>query len=114
MVNDLSDFWVMRHACDILPTGILWNPEHMFCCIFVAIFFKAVTFSDKLVVSLIETITDIFEENKTKNHILIFGCGQIATKFIGTVPDTVFNRLLLDNLCFLCHSVSTIIRFVQK
>ena len=105
MVDDLPDFGVVRLAGDMLPTGILWNPEHMFCCIFVAIFFKAVTFGNKLIVSLLETITDIFEENKTKNHILIFRCSQITTKFIGTVPDTVFNRFLFDYLCFLCHSI---------
>ena len=105
MVNDLSDFWVMRHACDTLPTSILWNPEHMFCRIFVTVFFETFTFSNKLIVPFLETIADIFQEHKTKNHILIFGCSQIAAKFIGTVPDTIFNRLLLDNLCFLCHSI---------
>ena len=75
----------------------------MLCGIFITIFLKAITFCDKLVVTLLETITDIFEEHKSKNHILIFRCSQITTKFIRTVPDAVFDRFLFDNLCFLCH-----------
>lgn len=105
MIYDLSYLWVMSHACNILPTCILWNPEYVFCCIFVTIFFKAISFSNKLIISFLKTIADIFEEDETKNHILILRRGQITTKFFCTVPDTILNRLLFDNLCFLCHIV---------
>ena len=37
-----------------------------------------------------------------------------SLSIVRTVPDTVFNRLLFDYLCFLCHSILLFFSWVQE
>jgi hypothetical protein len=105
MIYHLPNLRAMGLAGDHLPSRILRHPKHMLGCVFVAVFLETLPLGNKFVVALLKAVANIFKENKHEHHILIFRCREIATKFIGTVPNAVFNRLLFHYFCFLGHSM---------
>ena len=83
------------------PTCLLGHEEDIVGRVFVLILLESVTFFYELIILVIETVGDIFQENQAKNDRLIFRRINIATEQVGSFPylflKTYFSSILLSH-----------------
>ena len=58
--------------CYYSPACFLRYKENVFGSVFIFVFFKAVAFFYKLIVFGLETVRNVFQENKSQNYGFIF------------------------------------------
>ena len=71
IIDYLTDFRVMCFRCNFIPTCASRHKEDTLRGVLVAIFLKAITICNQLIILIFKTIRNIFQENKTKDDTLI-------------------------------------------
>ena len=101
LVDDRADFRGMRRGRDHLPAGVLRHKEDVLGGVFVLVLLEAVAFFHQCIVLGFETVGNVFEEDQTQHHGLVFRGVHIATQHAGRIPDLFFKADVGIGVC--CH-----------
>ena len=90
LINNLADFGGVSRLGDFFPTRCLRHEEDIQEGVFVTIFLEAVSLFDQLLITLFELIGNVFQKDKAKDNILVLGCVDVSTQFVGSLPNLFF------------------------
>ena len=72
---------------DYFPAGLLRYPEDALAGVLILVLLHSVTFCHEFIVSLLEAVGNIFQEDKSQNNMLILRGIHAAPQFVRCAPD---------------------------
>ena len=90
VINRCADFLRMCFVFNVIPPRALWYEEDTLRGVLVDILLEAVALCDQLLMLLLETIGNVFEENQPQYHVFVFGCIHITAQHTRCIPNLFF------------------------
>lgn len=86
---------------DIRPARFFGHEEDVLFHVTVAVLLVAIALCDKLLVSFVESIREIFQEDETQYDVFVLGGVKVTAQHVRRVPQLFFKADVSGVLCIL-------------